>query len=177
MPIFNNNAEGLIYDTDVVLVNNSTTPIDGYSLVATSPTTAMWKKVVSTTVLQTLSVSVTSDISSSSTSFVDMPFMSIAVTTGANMLVCWFQGAIIAGTSGAIIDFNLLLDGVNKGGASSKPGGSSGASYPLNGKFTVTPGVHTVKIQWRVSGSSVICNAVSQSSTQSATLILMEIVS
>lgn len=178
MPIYNTYAEGLIDANGVVIVKDATAPTANQALVAVDANTATWQTLATGngSVIQTAFAHVTTDISTTSSTFVDMTSQSITITTGANAIFAWWQASVSTSTAGGVANFNLLLDGVNQAGGSAKPGGSSSISTGLIHRFAVTAGTHTIKIQWNVSSGTLSCLAATQPSTQSGALMIMEVV-
>lgn len=103
----------------------------------------------------------TSSISMSSDTLADMPDMSVTLTTAGTKLLCMYQGAIKMAGNGAFCyaEVNILVDGINKtrqrGGTDSGTT-SFGGGMPFSLQWLatgLTPGSHTVKIQWRGKGN------------------------
>lgn len=111
---------------------------------------------------QVLTVSPTSNISTSSTTFVDMPGMEITLNTGNSILLI-FWNATVYNPTGYNCSVETLLDGVRAGPVfggnyTNLPGYGPSAIAVWAGGHAVTPttaGTHTVKLRWKVqSGTS-----------------------
>jgi len=103
---------------------------------------------------QALTAIGTTNVSTSSTEFVDMPGMSITITTGNNPVLILFSfSGFVDGYWG---DFQLLLDGSvlskAKHGEDYSPR-SIGVSVTFMRLQTLSAGSHTIKVQWRVSNA------------------------
>ena len=104
---------------------------------------------------QIQTVSPTTDISTSSTTFVDMPEMSITLTTGASKLLIFWNASLHNSSYWVVVE--TQVDGVRVGPVFG--GGYSGTGPMVDSSgghtvATVTAGSHTVKLRWRVSGST-----------------------
>jgi len=115
------------------------------------------------------------DISTSSAAFVDMPGITVSITTGANKVIIWFTSLFETTSAGAVTGYRLLIDGVNQGGGNLKPGGSSGLVASINKLAPVTAGLHVVKVQWRVSAGTLSCKPTTNPDTAHVSLIVAEV--
>lgn len=137
--------------------------------------TSKWKnKGVNVSSHQVGAVIQSSDVATSSTSFVDIPNISITLTTGANKVLIIFSCTFYLETQSNWANSRLLIDGVVQ------DAGSSGLG--IKGKFgvpaansdlvcgcldfatikTLTAGSHTFKVQWKSdAGQTLSCRAAS----------------
>lgn len=118
----------------------------------------------------------TGDVSTTSTSLVDMTGVTVTITTGARPVHISFSGST-SGAATAITTFNVDIDGTLQFG-------TSGIAYQLYGSSgylvciafdsdVLTAGEHTIKIQWKVNSGTGVMAA---SSTCPAILSVHEIV-
>ncbi len=108
--------------------------------------------------IQTLSP--TTDISTTSTAFVDMPGMSITLTTKASILLI-FWNTQFHNTGIGWVNIETLLDGLRVGptyGGTYSASGSNANSVGGHTVVTVAAGTHTVKLRWRVTGTPTVYN-------------------
>lgn len=113
---------------------------------------------ISNPITQSAQASAFDLISTASTSFVDMPNMSITLTTGAFPLLILFSTRASNSTSGALDRCVIVIDGVIKTYLHGKsPTADAGADgHELAGQWleTVSAGPHTIKIQWAVGSGT-----------------------
>jgi len=98
-----------------------------------------------------------SDLTTTSTSYVDITGMSITLTTGANRVLVGFSGIGYNDTTASLLDFTVDIDGSAADGIISFA--QSVANYRSNVSFTylssvLTAASHTIKIQWKVSANT-----------------------
>lgn len=129
-------------------------------------------------IAQIQSVSPTADISTTSTSFVDMGGMTITLTTAANskLLIFW-NTSIYQNTTACWAITEAQVDGARVGAA--QGGYSSAGTFvaPIAGTAVAVAGAgqHTVKIRWRVSGGTASVKSATYPDYYGRTLTVMEI--
>ncbi len=97
----------------------------------------------------------TTDITTTSTSFVDMTEMSITLTTGDSTLDISFFAGVANATTGKVNTYQILVDGTSYIVAKSRIDTASiGSPIALGWMINVTAGSHTVKVQWKVDGGT-----------------------
>lgn len=102
--------------------------------------------------LQWSNVIGTTDITTSSTSLVDMTEMSITMTTEDSTLDITFDATCGHGTDIGITYHAILIDGTQKIITSSRTDTATvGASTSLHWTEDVAAGSHTIKVQWRTN--------------------------
>jgi hypothetical protein len=125
---------------------------------------------------QIQTINPTTDITTTSTTFVDMGGMSITLTTGDSKLLI-FWNATLYSTAGNQINVETQVDGVRKGPVY---GGSYGDSYMVDaaGGHTVaavTAGSHTVKLRWKIGGGTAKNLPTTQPEYYGRTLTVIEV--
>lgn len=104
----------------------------------------------------------TTDITTTSTSFVDMTEMSITLTTGDSTLDISFFAGVANATSGKENTYQILVDGTSYIVAKSRINTAFvGSPIALGWMINVAAGSHTVKVQWKVNGGTGYNHAVS----------------
>lgn len=130
-------------------------------------------------IAQIQSVSPTADISTTSTSFVDMGGMSITLTTAANskLLIFW-NVSIYQNTTASWAITEAQVDGVRVGAVQGGYSDAGGLVVPIAGTAvtaTLGAGSHTVKIRWRVSGGNAYVRSTTHPDYYGRTLTVIEI--
>ncbi len=101
------------------------------------------------------------DVTTTSTSFVDLTGMSVTITTGAHR--CFIDCKIVGfnSASAAINEYDVLIDGVSQGGSlgmmfvTTVTGGSTNVNFSFSFTSSVlSASSHTIKIQWKVNGGT-----------------------
>ncbi len=125
---------------------------------------------------QIQTVSPTTDIITSSTAFVDMPGMTITLTTGASKLLI-FWNATLYNYGGNWIVVETQVDGVRVGPAYGGSYGGTGAIDSAGGHTvaSVSSGSHTVKLRWKVGGGTAYNNVTTSPDYYGRTLTVIEI--
>ncbi len=121
---------------------------------------------------QIQSVSPTTDISTSSTTFVDMPGMSITLTTGASKLLIFWNASLV-NSGGNWIVVETQIDDVRVGPIHGSYSGSDAAGG--HNVATVTPGSHTVKLRWKVYSGTALNQPTTYPDYYSRNLTVIEI--
>jgi len=115
------------------------------------------------------------DITTSSTTFVDLTGASITLTTGAHRCLIGLVASACDATGDAIVYFDVDVDGTRISGGSvglTSHQQVTGGAYRVNVSFTamttaqLSAGSHTFKIQWRVSGGTATLRAGSTGETK-----------
>lgn len=174
---FSNGEQAFVVSTGETyrLVRSSTAAPDGLDVLSVGPSGAAGRWIracFSCTgasggggVLNVQSVNLTTDETSVSPTLVDMPGMTLTLTTTGTRLLMQFTGS---GTTNAqvaslISAFNLdgVVTGLNQGtettfDATAPNGEPFALSYMKTG---MTPGVHTVKMQWASTGPVIVAAA------------------
>lgn len=118
------------------------------------------------------------DISTTSTSFVDMGGMSITLTTAANskLLIFW-NASIYQNTAACWAITEAQVDGVRVGAVQGGYSDAGGLVVPIAGTAVAVAGAgqHTVKIRWRVSGGNAHVRSTTYPDYYGRTLTVMEI--
>jgi hypothetical protein len=112
-------------------------------------------------IYQSQTVTRDTQVSTNSTSLVDLTDMSITLTTTGGDLLILFSDSSQNNTSGQTTRYAILVDGVQKQ-AGTFINGTTGA-YPAiiqlhHLEKSLSSGSHTVKIQWRVGGGTGYSN-------------------
>lgn len=140
---------------------------------------AKWRQLAGVGgVIQTGFAKVTSDVTTTSTSFVDVTGLSVTLTTTGGDLVAFFTFGASNSTTGRENDFRILLDGTSYQGTSMRCGAKDLAqSGGIVIRFTgVAAGSHTVKIQWQVSnGTGQIRPVTGAVDKEHANLLVQEV--
>ncbi len=124
-------------------------------------------------VLQSKFVEVTTDETEPSTVFVDL--ISTTITTGANFLFVLVTAGISASAANKNAQLQIDIDGTTfrAAGEELKTSGVA-SSVAVSVKIAVTAALHTVKLQWRVSGGNVQCRPVTSGDDEHCSMILLE---
>lgn len=111
--------------------------------------------------IQSAFAEVSTNISTTSTTYVDMTPLTLTLDTAANFLLVDFTACVEIVSSLGDLGFQLLLDGVVQVGAkgriaaSGSPGYTSCPSIRFRTPTRVSAGSHTIKMQWKTSASTV----------------------
>jgi hypothetical protein len=109
----------------------------------------------SPTLIQTAFFQLSSDISTTSTSFVDMTGVTLTVNTDANTVQCCFCACMDI-TVAADSVFQLMIDGVAKRGTHARVVATGyGSSASLMYRERVSVGQHVIKMQWRTTSGTL----------------------
>ncbi|OPY67218.1 MAG: hypothetical protein A4E62_02330 [Syntrophorhabdus sp. PtaU1.Bin002] len=130
------------------------------------------------TIAQIQSVSPAADISTTSTSFVDMGGMSITLTTAANSKLLIFWNASIYQSPAYWAATEAQVDGVRVGAAQGGYSAAGAFVAPIAGTAvtaTLGAGSHTVKIRWKASGGALYNWPTTSPDHYGRTLTVMEI--
>lgn len=97
----------------------------------------------------------TANVATTSTVFVDVPGLTVTLTTAGGALLVGFTG--VAGNAGGpTVVFDVVVDGVSQGGVDGVVGSTAGV-VPMSFVWLVdglAAGAHTVKLQWKVSAGT-----------------------
>lgn len=112
---------------------------------------------------QALTANGTTDASTTSTNFVDMPDMSITITTGANPILILFSAAcelIKAATGYTYGYFRLKIDSdnYNIGAYGQEADRTHNFAVVLSKLITLSAGEHTIKVQWKARSGNTLRN-------------------
>lgn len=121
---------------------------------------------------QALQAEGTSDISTSSTTFVDMADMSVTITTGNNPVLIIFSVSVDNSISGTYLVIDI--DGVDERGASVADSGMYWVGTQAVLK-TLSAGSHTIKGQWKVDSGTSYCYATTEPDKEHRRLIVIEL--
>jgi hypothetical protein len=127
-------------------------------------------------VAQALTVTGTTDATTTSTSFVDMPGMIITLTTTGNskLLILWNAGISMSSASYyAMTEANV--DGVRAGAP--QGGGTATTVQSVAGQAvaSVAAGSHTIKVRWKVSAGTASNKPVTSPDRYGRTLTVLVI--
>lgn len=128
--------------------------------------------------LQTSFVKLASDITTTSTTFVDMTGITLTLTTVGGDLLVNFSFSISNTNANRLLNVRVMLDGVTQGGASTRitavdAPGSGAIVLRLTG---VSAGSHTVKVQWMTASATAQCRPVTGAiDGEHANLLVQEI--
>jgi hypothetical protein len=117
------------------------------------------------------------DITTTSTTFVDLTGASITLTTGAHRCLIGFAAEVHNNTVDKLTYLDVDVDGTRISGHSGgltrvQQNNPNGANYSKNGSFTamttaqLTAASHTFKLQWRVDGGTGKVSAGTAGSSQ-----------
>lgn len=103
-------------------------------------------------ILQSWFLDLAADVTTTSTTYVDMTGMSLTVNTDDNPLLCWFSVSGDA-SAAALLKFQVLIDGVVARGTHfrSVASGFGHTAQLVFRSSVLTRGQHVVKIQWNTS--------------------------
>ncbi|MFH2047740.1 MAG: hypothetical protein ABIK92_21655 [Pseudomonadota bacterium] len=152
-------SNGFAADGDLIVNGNvgvgTTTPTEKLDVNGTVKATGFVGPGI---IRQILSVSPTSDISTSSTTFVDMPEMSITLTTGNSILLIFWNATLYSNLDSVWVTVETQLDGIaigsHFGGSNTSRDGVFYNTVDSSGGHavaTVQSGTHTVKLLWKVN--------------------------
>jgi hypothetical protein len=128
---------------------------------------------------QIQNVTPTTDITTTSTVWVDMDGMSITLTTRANskLLIFW-STTVHQATAAMWTVTEAQVDGTRVGAPQGEYAGTSTISSSIAGNAVgtvATAGSHTVKIRWKVAGGTAYCQAATYPDYYSRTLTVVEV--
>lgn len=123
--------------------------------------------------VQTAFAEITTDTTTTSTSFVDL--LTITLTTATNNLLIYVSHSF-GNTSafGAQVFVRLLLDGAAIRGAGDQASSTFASSGAIITKEAVTAGSHTIKVQWRVGSNTGQCRPVAAPDSEHCSLLVIE---
>lgn len=127
--------------------------------------------------IQTVSAKLAVDISTTSTSFVDMLTLNMSTQTANSTLKITSCGAYMNTNNGKVTAIRLVLDGASLGGHQVYCTNAASANpFSFSAVVTgVTIGAHTVKIQWQTAANTIQCRPASiGGDLESAVLIVQE---
>ncbi|RKZ30520.1 hypothetical protein DRQ33_07805, partial [bacterium] len=106
---------------------------------------------------QVQTVTASDNISTTSTSYVDVPGMSIDITTGNNPVLIMFDASLVhSSTAGQYYQVAIVVDGVVKcAHIMENDGNSREAPYSIHWLETLSEGAHTIKVQWKVTDGTL----------------------
>lgn len=111
-------------------------------------------------------VELTGDISTTSTSFVDLTGATVTFTSAGGNLFAMFT-ATVTGASAAVITFRFALDGTGTNNTLAVAAGDANprcATFFWRWTSGISAGSHTIKVQWKVStGTGTVSGATSAS--------------
>lgn len=136
---------------------------------------------------QVLGVTLTSDANTNSASFVDIPGMSISISTGENkvIIIASFSGSIqnspvatIIGAAVSLHDGSSNIAGIEEYSQNASDNTYTDIHGSIVKFLAVNEGLHTYKLQWKrlAANSTVYCNPSSSPSVVHCTLTIIEIV-
>ena len=116
-----------------------------------------------------------SDVTTTSTTWVDL--LSVTLTTGANFLIIMASFSATTALAANNVMFRLLVDGVAKRGASTMDTVSFASSGAIHGRYVVSAGEHTIKLQWQASSalSAARVRPAANPESEHASLLVMEV--
>lgn len=123
--------------------------------------------------VQTKFVEITSDTSTTSTTFVDL--LSTTLTTQGGALLIHFDVSCSNSNTGKEIDFQVLLDGTVKKAGGVRYNGTPAGDLSLSYKTAIlTAGSHTVKVQWKTESNTANIRPVTAPTGESASMTILE---
>jgi hypothetical protein len=147
---------------------------NGLSLVANSAqsTGLEWSSVVG--ILQSAKATRTAgDVTTTSTTFVDLTGMSVTLTTGARRCLVYFQ-AVSYNSAGNAHAFDVNIDGSRVGGTLGWTNTQGSNRMPVSIFYltnVLTAASHTIKIQWYVIGGTGTVQANTTTTTAELTVL------
>jgi hypothetical protein len=164
---------------EIAGLTEKTVPVGADLLVIEDSEAANVKKKVQVLNLrkwkQSVHVDVSTDVSTTSATFVDLLTANITTAAANALLLLRFSAATTCSNNSTQIAFRYLVDGVAYHGAGNLGYASSQVSTAIIGRKTVaSAGAHTVKVQWRTDRGTVYVNAATVPDTQHACLVVEE---
>lgn len=131
------------------------------------------------TILQVSRVQVSTNISTTSTTFVDLTELTTSLTTSTgSSVVIGFRASGSNQTNNQGIRFRILVDGVSAGGCGLT---ASGTNNPTGTAFEyvvtgLSAALHTFKIQWRATAGTAQIRAATLGDEESASFTITEVI-
>lgn len=125
---------------------------------------------------QTAFAEITTDTTSTSSSWADL--LSLNITTGAGYLAVFASaGFSCSNATARLMGLRLVVDGTPIRAVSSASASTAIAeSFSIVSRVAVSAGAHTVKLQWRVSaGYTIRCRPVAYPDDEHCSLLVMEV--
>jgi hypothetical protein len=111
---------------------------------------------------------ITTTVSTTSLTMVDLTGASVSLTTVGGPTVAWWSGPVSAAAGGVFLTF--ALDGVEVGSNAFVASGGSFVPTTLHYIWIPSAGAHTIKVRWRVSAGTGTVDGT----TARATLTVVE---
>jgi len=110
-------------------------------------------------IIQTAFVNITSNVSTTSTTYVDLAPLTITLTTSTHPIEVHFSGTVGILSNRASVGFQLMVDGVAVSNGLGRVQISGNPAYTTSIGIVYKSGVlssgsHTVKIQWKTSAGT-----------------------
>lgn len=152
----------------------------GGNLVLTDPnagskTLSQLSASASSIFVQSAMADLASDVSTNSTSFVDLLSLDIS-TVGSSFLLISVSAGLTDSNNNIQVYLRLVVDDIVKRGVVSRTSGTGIAeSFAIVYRQPVTTGTHTVKVQWRVSANTGRCRPATQPDSEHCTIVVEEV--
>jgi hypothetical protein len=134
------------------------------------------RKILYNGVIQTKSVEIAADITTSSTTFVDLDGITSTITTQVgSKLELYFSASVSNVSANTGIYFRFMVDGVAGRGGAERYINVPAVGVALSQAVTGLPGgFHTIKVQWRVGGGTGQIRPITAHDSESAALSIVE---
>ena len=124
-------------------------------------------------------VSSATSVTTTSTSYVDVPGMTITVTTAdAHLLILAGIPGVLNSNNDFSVNFRITVDGVQVGSMDESEQNNSGGilwTANLHALTPVTAGTHTIRLQWSVQGGTGSINSTQSTQFGTRSLSVMEL--
>jgi len=114
-------------------------------------------------------------VTTTSTTWVDLPYMNITMTTGNSVVMVLFQDSQRNSVAGYGMRNQIVIDGVAKTGSFVSPGESYGQAIVIIWLEVLSAAEHTIKIQWKSSPAGTIYSNTQNDLTGGTKLIVIEL--
>jgi hypothetical protein len=129
-------------------------------------------------VVQTDSARITTDVNTTSATYVDIsPSLEVTITTGANPVIISLTMSMSATGANRIAGAQILVDGTPEAGANEELR-TSGVSSSLGIRVktaALTAASHTFKVQWKTSGGTLRVNGATAAADEHGSLLVEEV--
>jgi len=171
-------ASGLRSTTTVVNVSSAVAPTVGQVLTATGGSAATWQTPSASSggLRQTVFAPISSDTTTTSSTFVDLITQAITITSGGILLIN-VSASVSNSSVNKAATFRITIDGVTKGGFGVE---LKSADVPCSGAYVarvtgLAVGARTVKVQWKTTTGTMQIRPITHPDDEHCSLLIQEV--
>jgi len=147
-PAYKLDVDGTVSMTGFKMASGTT---DGYVLTTDANGVGTWQAAATVTMPKVNSVVGTTDISTTTTAYGDMPGMTYTDTFAASNVLITFSAQLRGATYATTIYFRILVDDVEKNAGKVQMAVSYDETPSIQWVEALSAGSHTIKVQWKVN--------------------------